>query len=181
MCLRVGSSGNRCLNFADPFGLCPDSLRQRQDQTDCANWNMNQAADAKKLYEQHNRLETGARNTAAGGRDLGIECGRCSTSQIRLVWTVGIALAGEYRVRRCRAAHFNCLRDRGASLLSAPTPTDEQEIVLLATDLSGGGRRDIVTLVTDEGGFIPRVFRWTFAGYREVGLRKAYRLRHEPE
>ncbi len=22
-CLRVGSSGNRCLNFSDPFGLCP--------------------------------------------------------------------------------------------------------------------------------------------------------------
>lgn len=22
-CLRVGSSGNRCLNYGDPFGLCP--------------------------------------------------------------------------------------------------------------------------------------------------------------
>jgi hypothetical protein len=40
----------RCLTYSDPFGLCPEELKQ--DTKACALWNAKQAADAKRIVDE---------------------------------------------------------------------------------------------------------------------------------
>src|SRR5438093_111284 len=46
-----------------------------------------------------------------------------------------------------------------------------------AADLSGTGRRDLVTVSTDEGGYRFRLFHWRDSAYVEIPVPAAYALR----
>lgn len=75
------------------------------------------------------------------------------------------------------------VRERGTlrRVLFAPSPVDGYETVAVAADLSGAGKRDLVTIGSDEGGYIIRVFRWRGGAYVPVFVPMAYRLRQEAE
>jgi hypothetical protein len=75
------------------------------------------------------------------------------------------------------------VRERGTlrRVLFAPSPVDGYETVAVAADLSGGGKRDLVTIGSDEGGYVIRVFRWRGDVYVPVWVPIAYRLRQEAD
>lgn len=66
-------------------------------------------------------------------------------------------------------------------LLWAPSPVAGPEYLAVAADLSGSGHLDLVTLGIDEGGRLPRVFRWSERGYEPVRVPTYYNLRNETE
>ncbi len=56
-----------------------------------------------------------------------------------------------------------------------------REIVAIAADLTGSARRDLVTIGSDEGGYIPRIFRWNDRAYAEVHVPVHYFIRFEEQ
>jgi hypothetical protein len=70
---------------------------------------------------------------------------------------------------------------RYRQVLLSRSPVDGSEALAIAADLTGLGRRDIVTLGSDEGGYIPRVFVWREGEYTPLGVPLEYHLRLETE
>ena len=74
---------------------------------------------------------------------------------------------------------------RGANgwrrVLVSNSPVRGVEVAAIAADLTGGGRRDLVTVGSDEGGYVPRVFRWREEQYVPVAVPGKYVLRHETD
>jgi hypothetical protein len=66
-------------------------------------------------------------------------------------------------------------------ILYTPMRVDGVEEVAVAADLTGSGKRDLVTIGSDEGGYLPRVFRWSGRTYVEVAVPNTYRLRQEAQ
>ena len=66
-------------------------------------------------------------------------------------------------------------------VLRSRSPVDGPEALALAADLTGAGKRDIVTLGSDEGGHIPRVFAWREGQYAAVAIPVEYHVRQEAE
>jgi len=63
--------------------------------------------------------------------------------------------------------------------LAARSEVDGRESVVVAVDLNSDNRLDLVTWGSDEGGYVPRVFRSTTNGYRRVHVPEVYHLRFE--
>lgn len=76
-------------------------------------------------------------------------------------------------------AAFLVRPDSVHTVLFSPSVVDGPEIVVLAADLSGDGHRDLVTWGSDEGGSIPRIFRWGAGKYSEVVVPMVYHVRNE--
>jgi hypothetical protein len=55
------------------------------------------------------------------------------------------------------------------------------ERVVIAAELSESGRRDLVTVGSDEGGYEPRVFRWKNGVLSRVIVPAEYGLREESD
>jgi hypothetical protein len=66
-------------------------------------------------------------------------------------------------------------------VLRTPSAVDGREALAIAADLSGSGKRDLVLLGEDEGGYVPRVFVWNAERLREVVVPKQYTLRYEAD
>jgi len=66
-------------------------------------------------------------------------------------------------------------------VLRTPSAVDGREALAIAADLSGSGKRDVVLLGGDEGGYVPRVFRWTDEHLQEVIVSRQYILRFEAD
>jgi len=67
--------------------------------------------------------------------------------------------------------------DGWSEVLASPSPVDGIETLAVASDLNRDGRLDLVTWGSDEGGYIPRVFRSQESGYAPVPVPEAYILR----
>jgi hypothetical protein len=66
-------------------------------------------------------------------------------------------------------------------VLMSTSPVQGTEAMVLAADLTGGGRRDLITVGSDEGGYVPRAFRWRGEQYAPVAIPRAYVLRQEED
>jgi hypothetical protein len=66
-------------------------------------------------------------------------------------------------------------------VLMSTSPVQGTEVLALAADLTGGGRRDLITVGSDEGGYLPRAFRWRGDRYQPVAIPRVYVLRHEED
>jgi len=66
-------------------------------------------------------------------------------------------------------------------VLWSPSPVDGIERLLIAAPLTTSNRRDIVSLGSDEGGYVPRVFLWANLELAEVRVPARYALRLEED
>ena len=66
-------------------------------------------------------------------------------------------------------------------VLRTPSSVEGFEALAIAADLSGTGKRDVILLGGDEGGYVPRVFRWRADRLREVVVPARYTLRLEAD
>ena len=71
--------------------------------------------------------------------------------------------------------------DTDREVLHANSSVRGREVVVAVGASSGVGPRDIVFLGSDEGGIIPRLFRWRDSAYGEVRIPSDYLLRMESE
>jgi hypothetical protein len=66
-------------------------------------------------------------------------------------------------------------------VLMSASPVQGREVLALAADLTEGGRRDLITVGSDEGGYVPRAFRWRGEQYEPVTVPRAYVVRQEED
>lgn len=74
---------------------------------------------------------------------------------------------------------FHKMGEQWRQVLTAPSPVDGPEMIVLAADLNSDHDLDLVTWGSDEGGYVPRVFRSTVDGYQAVRVPEMYTLRFE--
>lgn len=75
------------------------------------------------------------------------------------------------------------VQERGEyrEVLRARSIVDGPEALAIAADLTGSGKRDLVTLGSDEGGHVPRLFIWRGGHYAAVAVPVEYHVRQEAE
>jgi hypothetical protein len=65
------------------------------------------------------------------------------------------------------------------TVLQSPSDVTGRETLVIAADMDGDGWLELVTWGSDEGGYVPRVFRSRRGEYQAVPLSPAYTLRFE--
>lgn len=66
-------------------------------------------------------------------------------------------------------------------VLEAPSSVEGREVLALAADLTGSGKRDLVFIGSDEGGYVPTVYGWHQGQYRLIRVPTEYHVRFEAE
>ena len=64
-------------------------------------------------------------------------------------------------------------------VLREPSAVEGTEKLVLAADLLGSGRRDVMTIASDEGGYVPRLFVWHDDRLSSLAIPTVYVLRQE--
>ena len=87
---------------------------------------------------------------------------------------------GEARVGR-EASFFAFVAADGhwREVLRASSPVEGVEKLALAADLLGSGRLDVITISSDEGGYVLRLFVWQKQVLTSIEIPRAYNLRNE--
>ena len=73
---------------------------------------------------------------------------------------------------------------RGADwkpVLRSVSPVDGPEKIAIAAPLTSSQRRDLIVIGADEGGYVPRAFRWMGDSMVSVDVPPEYQLRNEPD
>lgn len=74
---------------------------------------------------------------------------------------------------------FHKMAEQWRQVLAAPSPVDGPEMIVLAADLDSDHHLDLIAWGSDEGAYVPRVFRSTADGYQAVHVPEMYTLRFE--